>query len=141
MPDDAVPPSDVLTAPTPPPTWPQEPPTSPTWPAPPGPPAPSPERRGRIRQFLSGALVGGLCGALVASGAFFAFGRDDDSTPAPAPSNQTSEVSRNSSTITQNGDIAAIIDKVEPAVVAITVNEGGRQAPGLASCSPRTASS
>jgi serine protease Do len=130
MPDDAVPPADVLTAPTPPPTWPGEPTTTTSWPAPPGPPAPSPERRGRIRQFLTGALVGGLCGALVASGAFFAFGRDDDSTPAPAPTNQTNDVSRESSTIARNGDIAAIIDKVEPAVVAITVNEGGRQGAG-----------
>jgi S1-C subfamily serine protease len=131
MPDDAVPPADVLTVPssTPPP-WPQEPPSVPPWPAPPGPPSPPPERPSRLRQFLVGALVGGLCGALVASGAFFAFGRDDDNSSPAAVTNRTNEVSRDSSTISRNGDIAGIIAKVEPAVVAITVNERGNQSAG-----------
>ena len=131
MPDDAVPPADVLTAPTPPPAWPQEPPAVPPWPAPPGPPPPSPERPRRLRQFLVGALIGGLCGALVASGAFFAFG-DDDTPTSTAPTNRTNEVSRDSSTISRNGDIAGIIAKVEPAVAAVTVNERGGQSAGTA---------
>lgn len=134
MPDEALPPSDVMTVPpSPPPAWPEEPPTTPPWPTPPGPPAPPPERRGRLRQFLVGALVGGLCGALVASGAFFAFGRGDDNTSNTATvRNRTNEVSRDSSTISRNGDIAAIISKVEPAVAAVTVNERGGQSAGTA---------
>jgi S1-C subfamily serine protease len=80
-----------------------------------------------------GALVGGLCGALVASGAFLAFGRDNNhSSTAPTVTNRTNTVSRDSSTIARNGDIAAIISKVEPAVAAVTVNEPGGQSAGTA---------
>src|SRR6266498_3344766 len=118
MPDDVVPPSDVLTAPPPPMT--DEPPTVPPWPTPPAPQPQGPERKSRLRQFVVGALVGGLCGALVASGAFFVFGRDDDSSSS-APTTKTNEVARPSSTIPSN-DVAGIIAKVEPAVVAVTVN-------------------
>jgi S1-C subfamily serine protease len=116
--------------PSPPPAWPQEPPTTPPWPTQPGPPAPPPERRNRLRQFLVGALVGGLCGALVASGAFFAFGRDDNSSSPAPPATKTQEVARGSSTIGSNGDVAGIIAKVEPAVVAVTVNSNEGQAAG-----------
>src|SRR5215218_9589995 len=130
MPDDAVPPADVVTVPpSSPPAWPDEPPTVPPWPAPPGPPPPSPDRPKRLRQFLIGALIGGLCGALVASGAFFAFDRDDDTSSTSAPANRTNEVSRQSSTISR---IAGIIAKVEPAVAAVTVNERGGQSAGTA---------
>jgi len=119
--------------PSPPPAWPDQPPTTPPWPTPPAPPAPPPERRNRLRQFLVGALVGGLCGALVASGAFFAFGRDDNnSSSVTGVTNRTNEVSRNSSTIAHNGDTAGIISKVEPAVAAVTVNESGGQSAGTA---------
>ncbi|HEY4401553.1 MAG TPA: trypsin-like peptidase domain-containing protein [Acidimicrobiia bacterium] len=127
MPDEAVPPADVLTVPSPPPPWPAEPPTVPP---PPGPPSPTPERPKRFRQFLIGALVGGLCGALVASGAYFTFGREDSTSSTPAPTSKTNQVSRQSSTISRNGDIAGIIAKVEPAVVAVTVNERGGQSAG-----------
>jgi S1-C subfamily serine protease len=127
MPDEAVPPADVLTVPSPPPPSPAEPPTVPP---PPGPPSPTPERPKRFRQFLIGALVGGLCGALVASGAYFTFGRDDNTSSTPAPTSKTNQVSRQSSTISRNGDIAGIIAKVEPAVVAVTVNERGGQSAG-----------
>jgi S1-C subfamily serine protease len=130
MPDEVVPPADVLTVPpSPPPAFPQEPPTTPPWPTPPGPPAPPPERKNRLRQFVVGALVGGLCGALVASGAFFAFGRDDNSSRPAPPATKTQEVARGSSTI-GNGDVAGIIAKVEPAVVAVTVNSSQGQAAG-----------
>ena len=134
MPDEAPPPADVMTVPpSPPPAWPDQPPTTPPWPTPPAPPAPPPERRNRLRQFLVGALVGGLCGALVASGAFFAFGRDDNnSSSVTGVTNRTNEVSRNSSTIAHNGDTAGIISKVEPAVAAVTVNESGGQSAGTA---------
>jgi S1-C subfamily serine protease len=127
MPDEAVPPADVLTVPPTPLPWPAEPPTVPP---PPGPPLPTPERPKRFRQFLIGALVGGLCGALVASGAYFTFGRDDNTSSIPAPTSKTNQVSRQSSTISRNGDIAGIISKVEPAVVAVTVNERGGQSAG-----------
>src|SRR5262249_31447833 len=131
MPDEAVPPADVLTVPpSPPPAWPEQPPTTPPWPTPPGPPAPPPGRGNRLRQFLVGALVGGLCGALVASGAFFAFGRDENSASPAPPATKTQEVARGSSTIGSNGDVAGIIAKVEPAVVAVTVNSSQGQAAG-----------
>ncbi len=127
MPDDVVPPSDVLTAPPPPMT--DEPPTVPPWPTPPAPQPQGPERKSRLRQFVVGALVGGLCGALVASGAFFVFGRDDDSSSSAPTSTKTNEVGRPSSTIATN-DVAGIIAKVEPAVAAVTVNSSEGQSAG-----------
>ena len=152
MPEDAVPPGDDPTPPRPPaqedpPTEPRppaydeprtgprapaydEPPPAPPWPpAPPGPPPSDPGRRS-LGQLLVGALVGGLVGALVASGAWFAFGRDDTSTTTVKPAQKTNEVARESSTIGRNGDIAGIIAKVEPAVFAVTVDQGGRQSAG-----------
>jgi S1-C subfamily serine protease len=153
MPEDAVPPGDDPTQPRPPaqedpPTEPRppaydeprtgprppaydEPPPAPPWPpAPPGPPPSDPGRRSRLGQLLVGALVGGLVGALVASGAWFAFGRDDTSTTTVKPAQKTNEVARESSTIGRNGDIAGIIAKVEPAVFAVTVDQGGRRSAG-----------
>ncbi|HEY3096783.1 MAG TPA: trypsin-like peptidase domain-containing protein [Acidimicrobiia bacterium] len=153
MPEDAVPPDDVPTHPRPPaldepPTQPRppaqddppteprppayhEPPPAPPWPpAPPGRPPSDPGRRSRLGQFLVGALVGGLVGALVASGAFVAFGRDDSTSTRTGPVKRTQEVARDSSTISRNGDIAGIISKVEPAVFAVTVDQGGRQSAG-----------
>jgi S1-C subfamily serine protease len=109
----------------------EEPPPVPPWPpAPSAPPPPDPARRSRLRQFLVGALVGGLGGALVASGAFVAFGRDDSTSTPERPAKRTQQVSRDSSTIGRNGDIAGIIAKVEPAVFAVTVDQGGRQSAG-----------
>jgi S1-C subfamily serine protease len=83
-----------------------------------------------LRQFVVGALVGGLCGALVASGAFLAFGRDDDDSTPQQPARRTTEVGRDSSTISRNGDIAGIIAKIEPAVFAVTVDDGGSRGAG-----------
>src|SRR6266536_1618942 len=128
MPDDVVPPTDVLTAPPPPMT--DEPPTVPPWPTPPAPQPQGPERKSRLRQFVVGAFVGGLCGALVASGAFFVFDRDDDSSSSAPTSAKTNEVARQSQTIGANGDVAGIIAKVEPAVVAVTVNSREGQSAG-----------
>jgi S1-C subfamily serine protease len=153
MPDDAVPPTDVPTEPRPPadaepetdprppasaqppaephPPASDEPPPLPPWPAaPPGPPPTDPRRPRRLRQFVVGALVGGLCGAVVASGAFLAFGRDDTSSTPAKPAKKTTDVVRDSSTIGRNGDIAGIIAKVEPAVFAVTVDQGGRKSAG-----------
>jgi S1-C subfamily serine protease len=133
MPEGAVPPADAPTQPGPPefemPAWPPHPPAPP--PAPSGPPPTDPKRRSRLRQFVVGALVGGLCGALVASGAFLAFGNDDDSSTAPSrPATTSNQVARDSSTIGREGDIAGIIAKVEPAVFAITVDQGGSRGAG-----------
>jgi len=107
-----------------------EPPTVPPWPTPPAPQPQGPERKSRLRQFVVGAFVGGLCGALVASGAFFVFDRDDDSSSSAPTSAKTNEVARQSQTIGANGDVAGIIAKVEPAVVAVTVNSREGQSAG-----------
>jgi S1-C subfamily serine protease len=133
MPEGAVPPTDVPTQPHP-PVYEQGPPVPPRPPAPSGfpatPPSAQPRQPSRLRQFLVGALVGGLCGALVASGAFFAFGDDDSTSTPPPPAQRTNEVARDSSTISRNGDIAGIIAKVEPAVFAVTVDDGGSRGAG-----------
>jgi S1-C subfamily serine protease len=133
MPEGAVPPTDVPTQPHP-PVYEQGPPVPPRPPAPSGfpatPPSAEPRQPSRLRQFLVGALVGGLCGALVASGAFFAFGDDDSTSTPPPPAQRTNEVARDSSTISRNGDIAGIIAKVEPAVFAVTVDDGGSRGAG-----------
>ena len=104
-----------------PPTVPPWPPASPG-PAPSGPSPAEPQRRSRLRQFVVGAVVGGLCGAVVASGAFVAFDRNDTTATAPKPAEGTTEIARESSSIGRNGDIAGIIAKVEPAVFAVTVD-------------------
>lgn len=109
-------------------------------PVPPGPPAPPPgpmaepagpaapaivaarrPRRG-LGGFLFGALVGGLAGALVASGIYLAV-RDDTAT-------QTTIVERGPSLelTDEPTDIAGVLAKVQPAVVAIRTGgavEGG----------------
>jgi S1-C subfamily serine protease len=136
MPEGAIPPADAPTQPSPPEfeaptTWPQVPPEPPgPPPAPPGPPPADPKRRSRLRQFVVGALVGGLCGALVASGAFFAFGDDDTQSTSSRPAVTSNQVARESSTIGRTGDIAGIIAKVEPAVFAVTVDDGGSRGAG-----------
>jgi S1-C subfamily serine protease len=94
------------------------PPSSPTDWAQPTPSSGPPDRPGSGRSALVGGLVGALVAALVTTGAFLVFGRDDDtssSTPvSPA------------SVIVRNGDIQAILRKVQPAVVRIDVrgNDG-----------------
>jgi S1-C subfamily serine protease len=84
--------------------------------------APSSGRdRGRMRYVLAGAAVGGLCGALVAAGAFLAF---DDDGGTTAPRTAAPEISREAESIPE-GDIAAVIAEVEPAVVAVTTGGTG----------------
>ena len=79
----------------------------------------------RLRYVLAGAAVGGLCGALVAAGAFLAFDDafDDDGGGTPDRRVATPEVSREASRIPE-GDIAAVIARVQPAVVAVTTGGG-----------------
>ena len=77
-------------------------------------PAPPPERPRRPgRLWLVSALIGALVGALVA-GSMVAYLQDDD-TPPSVPA-----ASRPSTQITEAGDIASILARVEPAVVSIS---------------------
>ena len=84
-----------------------------------GPPASSaPARGGRgggLRQVLLGAIVGAIVAALVASGMFLAF--DDDHSNGP---NTAVAAARNTSVFAKPADVHAVLEKVEPAVVAIT---------------------
>lgn len=82
------------------------------WPA----PAPKPERPRRLRSLLLAALVGALVGALVAGGLLIAF-RDDD-TPAASPPARVIDG--------EGMDIRGVLDKVQPSVVSIEINERRR---------------
>ncbi len=79
--------------------------------------------RGRSRQLLIGALAGGLVGAVVASGVFLA--TDDNGGTTTRVIEQPAQViTRPSNTINGKLDVAGIIARVEPAVVAITTDGG-----------------
>ncbi|MFO7589797.1 MAG: trypsin-like peptidase domain-containing protein [Acidimicrobiia bacterium] len=79
--------------------------------------------RGRTRDVLVGALAGGLVGALAAGGLVLAFD-DGSSTTNVVSSGAVPVVSRPSSTVEGGTDIASIIEKAEPAIVAITTDDG-----------------
>ena len=97
--------------------------TQPT-PTPAGPPGRAREHAGPVRRMVLAATAGGLVGALVASGTLVL--RDDSggstATRAPVQQEQVS-----GATATGPGDIAGILAKDVPAVVAITTDGG----PGL----------
>jgi serine protease Do len=106
-------------------------PTPPT-PTPANPPGRDRERAGPVRRIVLASTAGGLVGALVASGALLL--RDDSggstATQQPAPQAQAS-----GSTAAAQGDIAGILAKDVPAVVAITTDGGsalGRSGGGAA---------
>ena len=95
------------------------------WAPPPPPIAPTawsataerpPARSTNGRSALVGGLVGALVAALVTAGSFVAFGRDHDSSASSTPVSL-----RPASVIVRNGDIQAILRKVQPAVVRIDV--------------------
>jgi len=69
-----------------------------------------------------GALVGGLVGALVTGGLLVA--TDDDAPTTIVRAGSTPVVSRPSTRIDTDADIAAIIERAEPAIVAITTGDG-----------------
>ena len=94
-------------------------------------PAESPSaRRGRgLRQVIVAALVGGLVGALVASGVYLAFGNDGGNGTSTSVAAQG--FSRPSQRIARTGDIATILKADVPAVVAI-VDDGGPDSGGAA---------
>jgi S1-C subfamily serine protease len=79
----------------------------------PPPPPPSAPRQGN-RLWLVSALVGALVGAAVSAGVVVAL--DDDGGPGAS----TSTADRPTSRVGTPGDIRAILDKVEPAVVSIS---------------------
>jgi serine protease Do len=85
----------------------------------------------RLRQALLGALVGGLVGALVAGGIFYAV--DDNGATSVTKIVQSSPATvtvRPSSQIAAPSDIAGIVAKAEPAIVAITTDGGPNSANG-----------
>ena len=81
------------------------------------------------RRTVTAGLVGGLVGALVASGVYLAVD-DDGSSPAGAPT-ATAVVVRPSDRISRTGDIAQILQADVPAVVAL-VDDGGPDSGGAA---------
>ncbi|MCJ7438185.1 MAG: trypsin-like peptidase domain-containing protein, partial [Acidimicrobiia bacterium] len=92
----------------------------------PWPPSTPRERKssGRLRSTLVGALVGGLVGALAAGGLVLAFAGGGDTTTVVQPASGEAIVTRPSTEISRTGDVAAIIQKDEPAIVAITTGGG-----------------
>jgi S1-C subfamily serine protease len=68
--------------------------------------------------------VGGLVGALVAGGLVLAFADGGDTTTVVQPASGKAIVTRPSTEISRAGDVAAIIEKDEPAIVAITTGDG-----------------
>jgi S1-C subfamily serine protease len=72
-----------------------------------------------------GAIVGGVVGALVAGGVLLAF--DDGRQTTTVVHSTTASpavISRPATQIGGESDVAAIIQKAEPAIVAITTNDG-----------------
>jgi serine protease Do len=88
----------------------------------PGPPPGRPPQR--LRHLLAGAAIGGLCGALVATGAFLLVD-DDGGTSTTVRPVRTPEITREASTIATEGDVASIIAAVQPAVVSVSADIGG----------------
>ncbi len=95
----------------------------PSGPASPPPPPPStpgrttPSRPGAWKQFVAGALVGALVGGLTAGGIYVA--TKDDNPSRTVIVRQSNDAARNTSAIAEPSDIQGILEKVEPAVVAI----------------------
>jgi S1-C subfamily serine protease len=106
---------------SPPPWPPPDPqPAPPPGGAPPPPPAPgaSPRRSASWKQFVAGVLVGALVGG-GSAGAIYLATKDDTTTNTVIVRQAAPGSSRNTSTIAEPHDIQGILQKVEPAVVAI----------------------
>ncbi len=82
---------------------------------------PGPAAVSALRAGVIGALVGGLVGVVGATGVFFALD-DDSGTVAREPSR--SIVARPSTELDSSGNIAEVIAAAEPAVVAVTTDDG-----------------
>ncbi|HEY8217735.1 MAG TPA: trypsin-like peptidase domain-containing protein [Acidimicrobiia bacterium] len=96
-----------------------------TWP-PPGPAPLPPDGSGpsKSRGLFLPVIAGALVGALAASGLFLAFGDGSGQTTVVRANASPAIVDRPSTEIARDTDIAAIIQKTEPAIVAITTGEG-----------------
>ncbi|MCZ7535978.1 MAG: S1C family serine protease [Acidimicrobiia bacterium] len=92
-------------------------------------------RRGGLRSAIAGGVAGALVASLVTGGLFVAF--DDDGDGGSRNTNQAAAIAgealpaRASTVLAAPGDIRAILDRVQPAVVRINV--GGRQGNGAGS--------
>ena len=120
LPDSGPPPAAPAAPPAVAPAWPAAEVTART-----GPPLP-PKRRGH--NFLTGAMVGGLIGALVAGGIGILFDRNrDDGTTRVVERVVPASQGPNTSDFTdlEPADIQDVLSRVEPAVVAITVGGPG----------------
>ena len=119
VPDPSTPPPDPdepTVAATSPPPWP--PPAAPAGGPPPPSPGASPRRSASWKQFVAGALVGALVGGGSAA-AIYLTTKDDRATNTVIVRQAAPGNSRNTSTIAEPHDIQGILQKVEPAVVAI----------------------
>ncbi len=135
---DLTPPADLpdgeANEPVLPPSTQASPPMSPMSPPPatppqsavaPWPPAtPRTRKSSGLRSTLTGALVGGLVGALAAGGLVLAFADGGSTTTIVQPSSSKAVVTRPSTEISRAGNVAEIIAKDEPAIVAITTGGG-----------------
>jgi S1-C subfamily serine protease len=94
-----------------------------TWP--PALPTPRPPSGGRGRGLFAPVLAGALAGALVAGGLLLAFGDDGGGgTTIVRSDGGAAIISRPASQIGGETDVASIIEQTEPAIVAITTDEG-----------------
>ena len=104
-----------------------------------GPPAPQPltpeppRRQGSARQWVLGAVVGGLCGALVASGFFYATDDDGSSKSSSGAPNPVVVNPAAQSRVAQNGNIQAILAKDVPAIVKINTGSANGTGTGATS--------
>jgi serine protease Do len=90
-------------------------------PTPASPPGRVREHAGPVRRMVFAATAGGLVGALVASGALLL---KDDSGGSTATQQPAPQAQARGSTAATQGDIAGILAKDVPAVVAITTDNG-----------------
>jgi S1-C subfamily serine protease len=97
--------------------------TTPASPTPSGSPS-----GGGMKQTLLGALVGALVAAIVSAGVYIGVDRDNSSNPRT-----TVPAARNTSVFAQPSDVHAILEKVEPAVVAITTGAAANDVFGQSS--------
>jgi S1-C subfamily serine protease len=107
---------------------------SPVAPASERPPTPAPPqavrapRRG-VRSIVAASIAGGLVGAIVAAGMYTAFDDNDTTTTNASRTTPTAIAERPSNRITVRGDIASILKRDVPAIVAI-VADGGPESGG-----------
>ena len=130
VPSAAWPTATGTAAPTP-PAWAAATPPSGAWGTPPVSPAPAGGRGGGMRQTLLGALVGAVVAALVSAGVYL--GTDNDKSGNP---NTAVASARNTSAFSGPSDVHSVLEKVQPAVVAVAT--GAAAGDGLFGQSPNS---